>query len=118
MWTLGELELDYVRHDIGGSFGYPDDYPNPVAVMPTIRDGDITVWESGTCVRYLARTYGAGTLWPEDPETLAMADMWMAWHRSEISNAFFPLFQAKIRGLPIPVEKQTQMISDCGRIFA
>ena len=117
MWTLGELDLDYVRHDIGGSFGYPDDYPNPVAVVPTIRDGDITVWESGACVRHLARSYGVGTLWPEDPKTLATADMWMEWHRSEISNAFFPLFQAKIRGLPIPEEKQVQMVSDCGRIF-
>ena len=117
MWTLGELGVDYIRRDIGGSFGYPDDYPNPVAVVPTIRDGDITVWESGACVRYLARTYGAGSLWPEDPAELATADMWMEWHRSEISNAFFPLFQAKIRGLPIPEEKQVQMVSDCGRIF-
>lgn len=117
MWTLGELGVEYTRHDIGGSFGYPDDYPNPNHVVPTIRDGDITVWESGACVRYLARTYGLGSLWPEEPGQLATADMWMEWHRSDISNAFFPLFQARIRGLPIPEEKQQQMIIDCGRIF-
>lgn len=117
MWTLGELDLDYTRHDVGGSFGYPDDYPNPVQVVPTIRDGDITVWESGACVRYLARTYGVGSLWPSEPAELAMADMWMEWHRSDIASAFFPLFQAKVRGLPIPEEKQEQMVLDCGRIF-
>ena len=117
MWTLGELDLDYTRHDVGGSFGYPDDYPNPVQVVPTIRDGDITVWESGACVRYLARTYGVGSLWPSEPAELAMADMWMEWHRSDIASAFFPLFQAKVRGLPIPEEKQAQMVLDCGRIF-
>lgn len=118
MWTLGELGLDYVRQDIGGSFGYPDDYPNPVQVVPTIRDGDLTVWESGACVRYLARTYGQGSLWPDNPAALATADMWMEWHRSEISSAFFPLFQAKIRGLPIPEDRQLQMISDCGRVLS
>lgn len=117
MWTLGELDLDYTRHDVGGSFGYPADYPNPVQVVPTIRDGDITVWESGACVRYLARAYGGGSLWPSEPAELAMADMWMEWHRSDIASAFFPLFQAKVRGLPIPEEKQAQMVLDCGRIF-
>ena len=52
MWTLGELGLDYVRDDVGGSFGYPDDYPNPNHVVPTLLDGDVTVWESGACVRH------------------------------------------------------------------
>jgi len=117
MWTLGELGIDYRRHDIGGSFGYPDDYPNPNSVVPTIRDGARTVWESGACVRYLARMYGEGSLWPSDPGTLAMADMWMEWHRSDISAAFFPLFQAKVRGLAIPKDKQVKMTTDCQRIF-
>lgn len=117
MWTLGELGVDYTRRDIGGSFGYPNDYPNPNSVVPTIRDGDVTVWESAACVRYLARTYGFGSMWPEDPATLATSDMWMEWHRSDISAAFFPLFQAKVRGLPIPLEKQDQMVIDCGRLF-
>ncbi|MDG2277875.1 MAG: glutathione S-transferase family protein [Pseudomonadales bacterium] len=117
MWALGELGVDYTRRDIGGSFGYPNDYPNPNSVVPTIRDGDVTVWESAACVRYLARTYGFGSMWPEDPATLATSDMWMEWHRSDISAAFFPLFQAKVRGLPIPLEKQDQMVIDCGRLF-
>jgi glutathione S-transferase len=117
MWALGELGVDYTRRDIGGSFGYPNDYPNPNSVVPTIRDGDVTVWESAACVRYLARTYGFGSMWPEDPATLATSDMWMEWHRSDISAAFFPLFQAKVRGLPIPLEKQDQMVTDCGRLF-
>ena len=63
MWTLGELGLAYQRHDVGGSFGYPDDYPNPNRVVPCIRDGDLTLYESNACVRYLARRYGAGSLW-------------------------------------------------------
>jgi glutathione S-transferase len=118
MWTLGELNLPYVRKDVGGSFGYPDDYPNPNRVVPTLRDGDLVVWESNACVRYLARTYGSGSLWPTDNATLTTADMWMEWHRSDISSAFFPLFQMLIRGLPGTPERIEKCRLDAGRIFA
>lgn len=118
MWTLGELDLPYRRIDVGGSFGYPPDYPNPVKVVPTLRDGDLVVWESNACVRYLARTYGQGKLWPDDPARLATSDMWMEWQRSDISNAFFPLFQMLVRGLPSTPEKIERCVRDCGRIFA
>lgn len=118
MWTLGELGVEYVRHDIGGSFGYPDDYPNPNPIVPTIRDGDLVVWESNACVRYLARTYGAGTLWPTDAAQQACADMWMEWQRSDISMAFFPLFQMKIRGMGGTPEKIERAIQACGTVFA
>jgi glutathione S-transferase len=62
MWTLGELGLDYQRHDVGGSFGVDDQYKakNPNAVVPTIEDGELTLYESNACVRYLARQYGTG----------------------------------------------------------
>lgn len=118
MWALGELELEYERKDVGGSFGYPDDYPNPNRVVPTIIDNGITVWESNACVRYLARTYGAGSLWPSDPEALATAEMWMEWQRSDISNAFFPLFQIIIRGLPATPEKIDNCVTGCAQSFA
>ena len=117
MWALGELGLDYRREDVGGSFGYPADYPNPNPVVPTIKDGALTLWESGACVRYLARAYGMGTLWPQDNAQLACADMWMEWHRSDISQAFFPLFQMLVRGLPATPEKIEQLTQRSGRIF-
>jgi glutathione S-transferase len=117
MWTLGELDLAYTRKDIGGSFGYPNDYPNPNSVVPTLTDGDLVVWESNACVRYLARTYGAGSLWPDDPSILATADMWMEWQRSDISAAFFPLFQMVVRGLPTTPEKTARAVTDCARCF-
>lgn len=117
MWSLGELRLPYQRNDVGGSFGYPEDYANPNQVVPTIKDGDLVVWESGACVRYLARTYGAGSLWPEDPAQLALADMWMEWHRSDIALAFFPLFQMLIRDMPSTPETIARLTANCGRIF-
>ena len=117
MWTLGELDLPYQRNDVGGSFGYPEDYPSPNHVVPTMKDDDLVVWESGACVRHLARTYGAGSLWPEDPAQLALADMWMEWHRSDIAGAFFPLFQMLIRDMPSTPETIAKLTASCGRIF-
>ena len=117
MWALGELGLEYRRQDVGGSFGYPDDYPSPNQVVPALRDGDLAVWESNACVRYLCRTYGDGSLWPADPATLAIADVWMEWQRSDISFSFFPMFQALIRGLPATPEKIEAWADGSGRIF-
>ncbi|MEM1433362.1 MAG: glutathione S-transferase family protein [Pseudomonadota bacterium] len=99
MWTLGELNLPYQRHDVGGSFGFPEEYAelNPNRVVPTLRDGDLVLWESGAIVRYLARRYGMGTLWPEDPATAAHADQWMDWHKDKVSFGFFDIFINRIR---------------------
>ena len=99
LWALGELKLPYLRHDVGGQFGYPEDYPalNPNQVVPTIRDGGLTLWESGAIVRYLASRYGRGDLWPEDPTRAALADQWMDWHKDKVSSGFFDVFINQIR---------------------
>ena len=73
MWAIGELEIPYVRHDIGGSFGGTDtaDYlaMNPNGRIPTIRDGDFVLWESNAIVRYLCRRYDeSNILLPETDE--------------------------------------------------
>ncbi|MEM7097226.1 MAG: glutathione S-transferase family protein [Pseudomonadota bacterium] len=117
MWTLGELGLDYQREDVGGSFGYPDDYANPNPVVPSIIDGELTVWESNACVRHLARKYGQGTLWPIDSATLATADMWMEWQRSEPFNSFFLVFQMMIRGLAGSPERLERAQQNCVSAF-
>ena len=104
MWTLGELGLEYHRHDVAGSFGFPPEYQNlnPNGVVPTIQDGDLTLWESNACVRYLARTYGEGSLWPSDAITLAHGDQWMDWASSTMNPAFFGIFMNLIR---VPAER-------------
>jgi len=99
MWALGELGVDYQRHDVAGSFGFPEDYKslNPNGVVPTIQDGDLVLWESNACVRYLARTYGKGSLWPDDAASLAQGDQWMDWASSRMNGAFFAIFMNMIR---------------------
>ena len=113
LWALGELGLDYRRHDVGGSFGYPEDYAglNPNPLVPALVDGAVRMWESNACVRYLARTYGAGGLWPDDPAVLARADQWMDWQATRLATAFLPAFIQLIR---MPADKRNTRAIDAG----
>ncbi len=83
MWAIGELALPHRRHDVGGSFAGLDSPAylalNPHGRIPTIVDGDCTVWESNAIIRYLAATYGEGSLWNPDPAAPSRAEPWMEW---------------------------------------
>jgi len=89
MWTIGELEIPYIRHDTGGSFGgtRTPEYlaTNPNGRIPTLRDGDFVLWESNAIVRYLCRRYdGQGALPPRSEEGYALTDQWMDWHKTTL----------------------------------
>ena len=83
MWAVGELGLAHERIDAGGPFGKTDtaEYGvlNPNRLVPVIEDKGFTLWESNACTRYLATTYGLGSLAPSSPEDRARADQWMDW---------------------------------------
>jgi glutathione S-transferase len=101
MWAVGELGLEHERVDAGGAFGRLDteEYGrlNPNRRVPTVEDGDVVVWESNACVRYLAARYGAGSLWPEDPAARARSDMWMDWQASSLLPDMTTVFWGLIR---------------------
>ena len=101
MWVIGELGLEHIRHDVGGSFGGldTDAYAqlNPNRKVPTLKDVSLVLWESNAIVRYLCRQYGSGTLWPTDAHKLALADQWMEWQKSTVLPKFFPIFWGLVR---------------------
>ena len=80
-WFAEEAGLAYVRHDVGGQFGMDAAYlaKNPNALIPTIEDGDVVLWESNAILRYLAARHAPDRFWPADPAVRAMADRWMDW---------------------------------------
>jgi glutathione S-transferase len=101
MWAVAELGLEHERIDAGGAFGGLDtpEYGamNPNRKIPTVRDGDVVVWESNACVRYLAGRYGLGSLCPEDPARRALADAWMDWQLGTLLPDLSPIFWNLIR---------------------
>lgn len=99
LWCLGELEVPFERYDVGGLYGGNKEpgflARNPMGLVPLISDDGFDLWESNTIVRYLAGRYGAGLLWPEDPEARALSDKWMDYQLGTI----FPAFKDTVLGL-------------------
>ena len=81
VWFAEELGLQWQRHDLGGTFGYTEDYlaKNPNRLVPMIEDGKIALWESNAILRYMAAEYGGERWFPTDPIDRALADRWMDW---------------------------------------
>jgi glutathione S-transferase len=93
-WFAEEIDLPYVRHDVGGKFGMDAAYLalNPNALIPTIEDdGSVVLWESNAILRYLAARYAPDRFWPSDPAARATGDKWMDWQFSfaPLQNAAF-----------------------------
>ena len=76
VWVLEELRVPYAQIELGLNFGGVDtpEYlaMNPNGLVPTLKDGELILWESHAIVRYLSATYGAGNLWPESPKARAL----------------------------------------------
>ena len=107
LWTLAELEIPFTQESVGGSFGGNRDADyllmNPNGLVPVIRDGDVTMFESNAIVRYLAARFGEGSLRPSDHRALALAEQWMEWQQSTFAPAVGAIFFNKVR---LPAEKR------------
>lgn len=104
IWTANELGLDYTLQLAGGSFGKLDTDEfgsiNPNRLIPAIRDGDFSLWESHAIVRYLCDQYDNGRLCPSDAQTRAIADQWMEWSGTLAFTPVIQLFFATVRTAP------------------
>jgi glutathione S-transferase len=88
LWCAEELGLDYESipiHFSGGSARTPEYLAlNPNGKIPTLVDGDFTLWESMAITCYLARKHG--TLWPPTVEGEALVLQWSFWTISELEK--------------------------------
>ena len=104
LWTCDELGVPFERLDAGREFGGVDQdwYArlNPNRLVPTIRDGELILWESNTIMRYLANRYGGEALYPTEPRARALVERWMDWQLSTLGPAITPVFWALVRPSP------------------
>jgi glutathione S-transferase len=101
MWTIGELDLEHERIDIGGQFGKNDEdwylAMNPMGRVPVLDDDGFILWESHTIVRYLTAKYGDGTLNPADVGAKAETERWMDWQIGFLQPAIQAAFWGLVR---------------------
>lgn len=96
IFLLEELGLDYAREDYGRQFGNTQtpEYRamNPNAKVPTLVDGDLTVWESNTILRYLAAKAGSPLL-PADLAARTEVERWMDWQLASLNGPYLAIFK-------------------------
>ena len=92
MWLVGELNIAHRHVELGGAFGGLDAPEfralNPHGRVPVIVDGDVTVWESHTILRYLAARYGGSSFWDDDPAVRSQSERWMDWAHTTLQPDF------------------------------
>jgi len=102
LWGLGELGLEFERIDVGGSFGQTDTAAyrgmNPTGLVPTLQEGDFTLWESNVILRYLCNQYApTSPLWPTEPKTRANIDRWMDAQQTVLNRPMSQVFWGLVR---------------------
>ncbi len=106
LWAIAETGIAFERQTVGGSFGGTDtrEYRkiNPNGLVPSIKDGTITMFESNAIVRYLARRYGKDSIRPRGNKAWALADQWMDW---AITTPFVPLSQVFWQKVRLPADQ-------------
>ncbi|MGD0102443.1 MAG: glutathione S-transferase family protein [Rhodopila sp.] len=102
LWVLGELGLPFERIDAGSAFGKTDtpEYRamNPTGLVPTLQEGDFTLWESNAILRYVAQVHASGSpLWPADPHARANIDRWMDAQQTVLNRPMSIVFWGLVR---------------------
>ncbi|MGD1879972.1 MAG: glutathione S-transferase family protein [Kiloniellaceae bacterium] len=96
VWLLEELGQAYEREDYGRQFGNTQepDYLalNPNGKVPTLVDGDTSIWESNTILRYLAGKAG-NAFYPADPAARSHVERWMDWQLASLNEPYLTIFK-------------------------
>ncbi len=96
IFLLEELGLGYEREDYGRQFnntGTPEYLAlNPTKKVPTLIDGELSIWESHTILRYLATKAGS-SLYPIEPGPRTVVERWMDWSLAALNSVYLAGFK-------------------------
>ena len=117
VWAAQEVGVAFERTDAGAAFGIVQTPAylalNPNALVPLIRDGDFTLWESNVIVRYLCAKHALGTLYPASLPERFNAERWMDWQQTTLNPAGRNAFMQLIR--TAPAQRQADLIAQSNR---
>ena len=111
-WCCDELGLAYEQENVGHGIRNRDpDYlaMNPNGLVPAIIDDGFVLWESNAIIEYLASRHGAGSLYPDDLQTRALACQWMDWTNTVAIPARRGLHRTM--NVPPPEDRDQQAIA-------
>ena len=102
MWTIGELGLEHERLDYGHKHGGTDtpEYlaMHPLGRVPVLKEGELTMFESGAIARYLCEKHGSAPFRPAKLEDRARLDVWCEWMKATVAPMFAqPIFWSLLK---------------------
>src|SRR5262245_28924692 len=113
LWMAKELGLDYEHLKVDFATGDTRTAAhlalNPNGHVPVIDDGGFVLWESMAINLYLAKKYGAGTLYPTRLEDEAQAWQWSFWGMTEVER---PVLTALFNRAILPEDKRDAAAAD------
>jgi len=96
LFMLEEIGTPYTREDYGRQFNNTQtpEYLtlNPNGKVPTVVDGNVTIWESNTILRYLAAKY-APQMNGANPAEASDVERWMDWLLASVNTAYVAVFK-------------------------
>jgi glutathione S-transferase len=113
LWMAKELGLDYAHVKVDFATGDTQTAAhlalNPNGHVPVIDDNGFVLWESMAINLYLAKKYGAGTLYPTRLEDEARAWQWSFWGMTEVER---PVLTALFDRAILPEDKRDAAAAD------
>ncbi len=82
------VDIEYLDFFAGDT--HQADYTalNPNAMVPTLVDGDLKLWESNAIMQYLADKSGDDVLYPKNLSLRADIARWQSWELAHFNQAF------------------------------
>ena len=111
IWALEEVGAEYElvpTHFMGDSKKPEYLAINPNGRIPTLVDGDLTLYESMAINLYLAKKYG-GDLWPGSQNDRALAVQWSFWGITEIEPHLMAIL---INRMMLPEDQRDSAAAD------
>ena len=82
------LDIEYLDLFAGDTHNPAYTALNPNAMVPTLVDGDLKLWESNAINQYLAERSDNETLFPKDIAVRADIMRWQSWELAHFNQAF------------------------------
>jgi glutathione S-transferase len=114
LWMLEELGAQYENvptHFIAETRTAEFLKLNPNGHIPVLVDGETVLWESMAINLYLARKYGAETLWPRSLADEGRAFQWSFWVMTEVEG---PLLAVLMNRRVLPKEQRDAAAAAAG----
>ncbi|MBB5404938.1 glutathione S-transferase [Paraburkholderia youngii] len=109
--SLLDLPFEVVELDMKAGENRKPEYLalNPFGQVPTIQDGELTLFDSNAILVYLAKRYGDASWLPDDPLGAAAVQRWLSLAAGQIAYGPCAARLVTVFGAPLDHERAKQI---------